>query len=160
MLKKAILMTALLSTSAFAGSWSHIDFPKENSTYHSMSTMDTSGEVKIDFACLSGLDTKVLTLSGVMTDEKEGTLKFYPSSKDKIKKVIEGNFKVSEDGRLDVLIGETEESIMSYFKLLHEVNLELKTKNNQNYHFTFNLKGSSKNLNIFESKCDKMNAKK
>ena len=69
-----------------------------------------------------------------MTDETEGMLKFYPSSKDKIKKVIEGKFKMSVDGRLDVLTGETEGSIMNYFKLLHEVNLELKTKRNQDYH--------------------------
>ncbi len=158
-MKKILLLATLFSTATFANTWEHMQFPKKSPIYHSVETLDTSKEVTLSFACLDGINQKVVNLSNVMVDAPEGTLKFYPSSKDKISKIIEGKYKVNESNTIDVLLGEEPQNLMSYFKLLHEVNLDIKTNKETNINFTFNLKGSSKNLNIFDSRCEKMSKK-
>lgn len=156
--KKILLSiaTLLCTTNAFASNWVALDFPQEKSYYHSVTTKDTSGEVSLTFSCMKDINQKVITLDGVMIDNDKGSLKFYPSSKDTSSEIIEGRYKKNEDV-LDVLIGKESKNILNYFKTLHEVNMDLKTDNETTFNFTFNLKGSSKNLNIFDFKCEKLN---
>lgn len=158
MKKSALLLSMIaLSATAQANQWKHLDFPVDEPYYHSVNTMDDEGTLNIDIACMEAFKTRIVTLKGIDGSFEDSSIKFYPSSKDKVSKIIEGSLTLSEDGIINVITGETAEDLVSYFKLLHSVNAEIKKTDETVVKYSFDLTGSSKALNMFEAKCDKLN---
>lgn len=154
--KILLLVSAVgLSTSAMAGSWGHLDFPKDKPYYHSVNTSDMTGQLTLEIACMESFkETRMVTLKGLNRSVDGANIVFSPSDIDKIEKKIEGTLSFSDDGVINVITGESSTDLVSYFKLLHGVNVQV-TKDDSVSEYEFSLKGSSKSLNIFESKCSK-----
>lgn len=150
-----LLSTLALSTSAFAGTWGHLDFPKNKPYYHSVDTNDKTGQLNLEIACMESFkETRIITLKGLNETVDGSKIVFSPSDVDKIDKKIEGTLSISEDGVVNVITGESATDLVSYFKLLHGVKIEI-SKGDVVSNYEISLKGSSKSLNIFESKCSK-----
>lgn len=157
MKKLALVFSLLAAASANANSWKHLDFPSKAPYYHSVSTYDDKSDVQIEISCMKGFkDSRIVTMKGLSNDFDKASIKFFPSSKDKISKIIEGELSVSNDGVINVITGEESTDLVSYFKLLHSVNAEIKKTDETVVKYSFDLNGSSKFLNIFESKCQKL----
>ena len=112
------------------------------------------------FSCLkSSNDVVLLSLvnkkikSNLVDDS--GKFSLLQSKKDKIETNISGEFTKSKDGVINLITGFSKVKILKDFKSLYGVKLTLKSNSDEKIkEINFNLNGSSKNLNILESKCN------
>ncbi len=156
-MKKTLLVLAgLFSASTFATQWTHDSYPAKKAYFHSVGAKDITETTTLEFSCSNiygNLELVHLKGLGVMDKRMEVTIK--PSVKDKISNRIHGELVRSEDGMYTLLTGEKHENLKEYFKKLHGVDFVIETTNGKKL-VVFNLSGSSKNMNLFDSKCDKL----
>lgn len=161
MKKLALALSVIaLSATSQAKEWGYLDFPTENPYYHTVTTQDTTNAVELEISCMKGFkDTRTMVFNRLDESFDMAEIKFYPSSKDKIGKIVEGELYKSDDPEIrtiSIITDETATDLMAYFKLLHSVNAEIKKSDETIVKYKFDLTGSSKSLNIFESKCAKI----
>lgn len=144
-----LLCTILLSASTFANNWEHMEFPKTNPYFQSVKTKDINNSISLEFSCSSSFkDLILVSLYDINLKNNKGTFEFMPSKEDKSSQIIKGNYTISGDGVVNLLTGEQKNILFDFFGKYHGTNLKIDGEQ-----YTFDLKGSSKSLNIFSAKC-------
>lgn len=154
-MKKILIAASILLTSSlsFAGEWTNTSFPNSKPIYHTVGTYDSKGDFKLNFSCMETMKENVLiTLSGKTLPKEHGFFKFEASNLDTLSTNINGYFKTSEDGVVNLITISDKSYILKSMKELRGVKLTLTSEDDVKV-LDYNLSGSSKNLNLFDTKC-------
>lgn len=156
-MKKALFVLAsLFSATTFAAQWSNESYPLKSPYFHSITAKDITETTKLEFSCSNVYEKiELVHLKNLNVTDKRMEVTIKPSVKDKISNRVHGELVRSEDGTYTLLTGENHDNLKEYFKKLHGVDFVMETTNGKKV-VVFDLLGSSKNLNLFDLKCNKL----
>ena len=157
MKKTIILFTVMIGTQTFASNWGHSSFPNNNPYFTSTSVYDINNEVKMDFSCSKDFkNVLILNMKNMKFTVPNGEVVITESDFDKKSVTIVGKYEVEEDNTVSLILPENKNELLKEFKSLNGVVLTFKNDGKTIETVKYNLKGSSKALNLFENKCQKL----